>query len=67
MYTQRELPFLIGRSKPVLSSTVPFSKVFEGQTSRPATEKTFTLSGTGMRGIGFGVALILALMFLGRR
>lgn len=70
MYTQRELPFLEGRSKPVISATYPFASVFAGQTSRPPTENTFTLSGTGgtiARGAGAVVVLILALMFLGRR
>ncbi len=66
MYTKRELPLLIGRSKPVISSTAPFAKVFGGQIASP-TERTFTLSGKGMRIGGFAIGAILLLMFLGRR
>jgi len=69
MYTERELPLLVARSKPVLSSIYPFSKVFAGQTSRPPTERTFTLSGNQgrvVRGIGLGAVFILGLLFLGR-
>ena len=68
MYTDRELPFLINRSKPVISSTVPFAQVFSMQTSRPATEKVFTLANYKIgAGLPVIVGVIALILFLGRR
>ena len=68
MYTERELPFLVGRSKPVLSATYPFASVFGTQTSRPPSENTFTLSGSKIgAGLPLIIGIVAVLMFFGRR